>query len=100
MIACCGSPSDVFFIEMKAMKAPQVVCGTCTALTLGRLRRSAFRISPSRVMQDTRTWSCDIPETTLWNIASERMRIRLATNTFWVERNDAYPVNSLNGPSG
>ena len=43
--------------KLNYMKAPQVVCGTCTALTLGRLRRSAFRISPSRVMQDTRMWS-------------------------------------------
>jgi len=28
-------------------------CGTCTACTFGKLRRSALRISPSRVMQDT-----------------------------------------------
>ncbi len=89
MIACCGSPAEVFFIAMNAMKAPQVLCGTCTALTFGRLRRSALRISPSRVMHETRMWSCDMPETTLWKIASRRMRRPFATNTFWVERNEA-----------
>jgi hypothetical protein len=40
-------------MEMNAMNAPHVVCGTCTARTFGKLRRSALRISPSRVMQDT-----------------------------------------------
>ena len=54
MMAICGSPSAIFFMEMKAMKAPQVVCGTCTARTFGKLRRSALRISPSRVMQEIR----------------------------------------------
>ena len=86
MIAICGSPSAIFFIEMKAMNAPHVVCGTCTARTFGRLRLSALRISPSRVMQETRMWSRDIPEVTLWNMASRRMRMRCATKTFCVLR--------------
>ena len=48
------APGAVFFMETMAMKAPQVVCGTCTAITFGKLRLSALRISPSRVMQETR----------------------------------------------
>jgi hypothetical protein len=54
MMAICGSPSAIFFMETNAMNAPQVVCGTCTAPPVGRVRRSALWISPARVMQDTR----------------------------------------------
>src|SRR6516162_10676827 len=52
MIACCGWPSAVFLIWMTAISAPQVTVGTCTAMTLGRLRRSEFRISASRDAAD------------------------------------------------
>ena len=88
MIACRGSPSDVFFIEMKAMKARRS--------WRQRALRDIGEIKPQRVqnfaLARCRTRECGlaIPETTLWKLRRS-MGFALATNTFWVERNDAYP---------
>ena len=86
MIAWRGWPSAVFFIETMAISAPTVAVGTWTARTLGRLRRSALRISASREMLEIRMWSEAVPEATEWNIASLRIWIRSATKTFSVDR--------------
>jgi len=62
--------------------------GTCTPVTLGITRCSAFQISASRTSASVVMWSPARPEPIDWNHGVARIAIALAWKTCSVERRE------------